>query len=856
MRFKELTDEQKAEIIDSYRNRESIGITVEKLAIQLATKYGSSERTVRKWFKKLDLPKKNEPEPEQYQLAKEKVFDKSKKRFIISYAQNNTPVHEKFLKNIEAYAEYIDADIHIIAGRYKNPTSLWTSEQEENEWWDSKIVKYLDANRHDIHKYMSIMSDIKIQPTAVNPMIGLQALSGINSCIFGHPRVHMEMIPVLDDNTPKMMLTTGALTMKNYTDSKSGKIGEFHHTFGFVVVEIENKEMFHVRQVTADDVSGDFSDLYYRVENGVVSRLNEIEAIVLGDLHCGNHDEEVFDSTLKLMEELKPNHKIFHDVFEASSINHHEMKDPFIQYGKEVNGTNDLGKEIDIMMDVLSNFKDQKNVVIVRSNHDDFLDRWLKNEDWKKQPTFKNAPLYMELSARLLKQYAKGGEHIIGVIPELIKEKFPNFITLNLNDSYKVKGWELSQHGNNLGAARGSLMGFRKLNTKIIVGHYHCLPAEYKVQTKHSGWKEIRSIKEGDEILSYDPITNKNVWNVVNEFIESDYSGIMLQINGNGFEQTFTDKHMLMMRDGSYIPASEAICSRSSSELPLSALPEDTFGVSIPENVVRQIVAIAADGSQDGYRIRFHLKKKRKIDRLKSFFGDDLIIYTDEENNFDGYISTRSELYKNLMNYKNNIKTTKNISVEILDWDYKSLEILIDELRYCDGTFDTGNNGNQYSTTNKTESSVISSALNRLGYSHTVNKREYENENHKTLNIITWCNDRDFNRSSKKMNHDVRFNGWGFNSYQANSKVYCVSVENKCFWIQSAKTGQVSLTGNSPGRKDGALAVGTLTKLRLGYNNGASSWHQSNVIIHKDGRAQHVSFVKNSKGKAKYTTFK
>jgi hypothetical protein len=79
----------------------------------------------------------------------------------------------------------------------------------------------------------------------------------------------------------------------------------------------------------------------------------------------------------------------------------------------------------------------------------------------------------MELSARLLKQYAKGGEHIIGVIPELIKEKFPNFITLNLNDSYKVKGWELSQHGNNLGAARGSLMGFRKLNTKIIVGHYH-----------------------------------------------------------------------------------------------------------------------------------------------------------------------------------------------------------------------------------------------------------------------------------------------------------------------------------------------------------------------------------------------
>jgi hypothetical protein len=60
---------------------------------------------------------------------------------------------------------------------------------------------------------------------------------------------------------------------------------------------------------------------------------------------------------------------------------------------------------------------------------------------------------------------------------------------------------------------------------------------------------------------------------------------------------------------------------------------------------------------------------------------------------------------------------------------------------------------------------------------------------------------------------------------------------------------------HSPGRKDGALAVGTSTKLRVGYNTGPSSWLQSHVIIHKDGKAQHINFIKDSDGAMGFTTF-
>ena len=150
-----------------------------------------------------------------------------------------------------------------------------------DEFWHDDFLPYLDANRHDIHKYVSILSDIKIQPTAVNPMTGLQALSGINSCIFGSPKVQMEMIPVLEGNKPKMVLTTGAATKKNYTDSKSGKTGEFHHTFGFVIVEIKDDETFFIRQVTADDKTGNFTDLYYRVEKTEITEVNKFAAVIL-----------------------------------------------------------------------------------------------------------------------------------------------------------------------------------------------------------------------------------------------------------------------------------------------------------------------------------------------------------------------------------------------------------------------------------------------------------------------------------------------------------------------------------------------------------------------------------------------
>ena len=464
MKFKDLTDLDKKYAHEIYSNKDLLW---DERIGKLMEFFGKSERTTRRWLVKLDFKEKLDAEPEQYTIAKERVFDKSKKRFIVTWAQNNTPVHPNFLKNIEAYGNFIDADIHVIAGRYKNPTSIWSQNQQEDENWDKLVVPYLDANRHDIHKYVSILSDIKIQPTAVNPMVGMRALSGVNSCIFGGPKVHLEMIPVLEGQISKMMVTTGSITEKNYTDSKSGKVGDFHHTFGFCIVEIKDEETFFIRQVTADDKTGNFSDLNYTMKNGKVCKNDTIAAIVLGDLHLGHHDEQLIDVTLNdLMVRLKPDNVVLHDVFDGHSISHHESKDAFKLYQREKDGSNSVKLEVDNMLEWLKKVAKYK-VTIVRSNHDDFIDRWLINNDWKKN--IKNALEYIEYAGAILR-----GDATKGIIPYLIEQKFPKMVTLDRSTSFQVKGWELGQHGD-IGAngSRGSLLQMRGLNTKCVVGHYH-----------------------------------------------------------------------------------------------------------------------------------------------------------------------------------------------------------------------------------------------------------------------------------------------------------------------------------------------------------------------------------------------
>ena len=466
MKFKDLTQEQIEYAKSVYSDK---NVSWDDRMETLKSLFGKSERTVRKWCSdRLSFKEKVDVIPEVLKIAKEKTHDGTKKRFLITSAQSATPINKGLLREMEAYAEFIDAEILVIPFRYQNPTSVFSKDQKDNEWWDSNIIKYLTLNRHNLNNAVSVLSDVPIQPTATSPLLGLEGMTGEHSCIVGHPRLELKTIPVMEGCRPKIMFTTGCCTKMNYTSSKAGKKGEFHHSFGFAIVEIKDDETFFFRQVSAKE-SGEFIDLFYHVKNGVVNRETEVEACAMGDIHVAHVDERVVDITLNdLFKKLKPKKLFIHDIIDSQSISHHNLKNPFTLHQQEMDGSNSLQKEIDEMLEWLEQIK-QYNVYIVKSNHDTHVDQFLESSDWRKMTTFKNALPYMELATARLK-----GEAPNGVIPYLINKKFPNFKCLTDDCNITVKGVLMSVHGHKgASGSRGSLQQYSRLSTRSMTAHSH-----------------------------------------------------------------------------------------------------------------------------------------------------------------------------------------------------------------------------------------------------------------------------------------------------------------------------------------------------------------------------------------------
>jgi len=411
-------------------------------------------------------------ETDAFKEAKKRVLDKSKQRFIVSWAQSETDVHEQFLANMEAYAKHIDADISIIAGRYKNPTTVNTNKRTKDKesdlanTWHERVLPYLDAARHKIHPNLCILSDVKVQPTASTPLSGLNGLTGLESCIVGHPRVHLKSLPILDGYPHKLLVTTGSVTVDNYTDTKSGKKGEFHHTLGFVIAELDD-DVFHLRQVTADD-DGSFYDLMYHVSDGLVDDHTDMGAlaIVFGDLHLGETNDDVLKVSFDMSESLNCQKIILHDVFNGHSISHHERNMPFILMNREKDGSDDLLAELHDMVEFFDKYSEYY-FVMVRSNHDEFLDRWLNDVDWRKM---NNKYAYLKLANSLSDDNLGKG-----IIPLFLDEQHvENVYCLGIDESYRIADIECGMHGHKgANGSRGGVMQFKNMNTKNITGHTH-----------------------------------------------------------------------------------------------------------------------------------------------------------------------------------------------------------------------------------------------------------------------------------------------------------------------------------------------------------------------------------------------
>jgi len=266
------------------------------------------------------------------------------------------------------------------------------------------------------------------------------------------------------------MNTTGFCTVKQYSKSKSGDKAYIHHSYGFTVVEKKNSEECYIPRCVKVNSDGSFTDLLHRVDVNGVSVVNESKGIILGDIHHENLDNKKMDKTLSLIDRLNPKEIVLHDLFDGSTVNPHESKDLFIRKKKITQGKHLIENEINSTLEFAQNIErkfPQSTVTVIQSNHDDFLDRFVNDFDWKKD--LHNSHTYLELAKVQQTQDLEVFGNIFGY---LLREKGISY--LKSCESHFIGEYQCGMHGEyGINGAKGSINSFKNLNQKMIHAHSH-----------------------------------------------------------------------------------------------------------------------------------------------------------------------------------------------------------------------------------------------------------------------------------------------------------------------------------------------------------------------------------------------
>lgn len=402
------------------------------------------------------------------------------KVFVITAAQNATPVDRDAWPALLQLVEHRNAELLAIPIRYKNPTSQWTASQANAEKWAKEVTPYLWNVRKALNSKITVLADVKTQPTASDPIAGYDAMTGASSAILGHTKLQLRSIATPSSRMAKIMTTSGAITVQNYTDSKTGKLGSFHHTIGAVIVEVVNRKRFHLRHVTFDRQSKSFIDLDTKYTANKVEKAPRPLALIMGDTHVDFISKSVERATFGkggMIDTLKPRHVVYHDLLDAYSCNPHHKGNPFVAYAKSISGRGDVQAEVRRACEFVRQRTTGDIVsVIVPANHDDMLTRWIVSDDWK--TSGKNMLFYLKTAARMLEttSMTERGTEFTPALPLV----FPDFVdmtnirVLKIDEPFSIANIELGMHGDRgPDGARGSIRNLRRIGIRSVFGHRH-----------------------------------------------------------------------------------------------------------------------------------------------------------------------------------------------------------------------------------------------------------------------------------------------------------------------------------------------------------------------------------------------
>ncbi len=411
------------------------------------------------------------------------------KRYILTSAQNNTYVHDGVWKNLLALAEYHHAKLFVGTFTYdQNSYGQMSVKQgkykggEKELWYDPKIAPFVRDERVQLSRGLVWCGEANIIPTAGDPLRGFETYESRNSAIFPHAKIALRTIASVGGSGAKFIYTTGTTTQRNYIQKRAGLIAEFHHTFGGLIVEVSGDGTWKVRQLDAEDETGTFYDLDLKVENGVVTGGHRVEAITFGDIHATIIDPTVLLLSAtgqgNMIDTLRPKYVFIHDLIEGASVNHHVAHKPLERFKTELRGLSSVLRELQASAAILAEYyRPETKLVVVNSNHDRWLDRFLDEYDHQHDDV-RNLEIFHDGNAARLRAARVG--ITLNVLEYLIQShtefRCPDVQFLDIDESFLIcdKRIECGQHGD-LGAngVRGAGPTLSKIGRRSNIGHSH-----------------------------------------------------------------------------------------------------------------------------------------------------------------------------------------------------------------------------------------------------------------------------------------------------------------------------------------------------------------------------------------------
>lgn len=411
------------------------------------------------------------------------------KRYILSSAQNNTKVNQAVLNNLKRLASVVGAELKI--SRFTYNTGAFSDRPEKTNkksaaskaafWYDPQLDVYSapEGEVADLRLAPDLIfyDRANIIPTAERPLSGLETHYGINSLIVPHPKIALECVPTNATDPVKIMFTTGSVTQVNYIQKKAGMKAEWHHCYGGLLVEVDHEGQWWAWHVQCQP-NGHLQFLDVIIdENGIVTRNNRVEAITPGDVHHACISQNAHTAVWGiggLVEVLRPRETHLHDLYDNLAANRHDRASFQKRYERWLANQHKVSKELDDCAAILRTMMfDDMRIIVIRSNHDDGLERWLDAVDYKTD--LPNAEIYLEAQLEQLRAMREKRSWMFlewAMRKRGIPENQVQF--LERDESWVVAGIECGNHGDEgINGTRGTPNGFVKIGRKLNIGHFH-----------------------------------------------------------------------------------------------------------------------------------------------------------------------------------------------------------------------------------------------------------------------------------------------------------------------------------------------------------------------------------------------